>query len=260
MKAPKSFKLTLAYDGAAYSGWQLQKDRPTVQAALEAALGRIIGAPVRVTAAGRTDSGVHALGQVAGFRVETRMTPDQFKASLNALLAEDIRVKECREVDENFHARFQAERKCYRYHVWKGFPAPLFARRYVWAVKRLPDRKIMEEALARLCGEHDFAAFQSTGSEVSTTVRRMYRAELAEQGRLLTFSFEADGFLRHMVRALVGTLVSPDGSVNIETILGSKDRSKAGRTAPPQGLFLAWAAYPGQGRPASATGPFDKFE
>ncbi len=227
---------------------------------MEAALSRITDQPIRITAAGRTDAGVHALGQVAAFRARTGMNPEQVKASLNSLLAEDIQVVHCREVEDSFHPRFQAERKCYRYHVWHAARAPLFARRYVWAVKRLPDLETMKKALDLLEGRHDFAAFQSTGSEVETTVRNMYRTGVGVGGRLLTFSFEADGFLRHMVRALVGTLVSLDGSDIMKTILNSRDRSQAGRTAPPQGLFLAWVAYPGEERPGSAPGPFSQFE
>lgn len=260
MVRARSFRLTLAYDGAAYSGWQIQKNSPTVQAALEEALARIVNHPVRVSAAGRTDAGVHALGQVAAFQAQTRMEPDQIRASLTALLAEDIQVVGCREVEESFHPRFQALRKRYLYHVWHGFPAPLFARRHVWALKRIPDIETMEAALEVLVGEHDFASFQSTGSEVESTVRTMYRAGLEARGRLLTFSFEADGFLRHMVRALVGTLVGPDGSVMMKSILDSRDRARAGRTAPPQGLFLAWVAYPGEERPEAAPGPFSRFQ
>ena len=260
MVEARSFRLTLAYDGAAYSGWQIQKNGPTVQAAVEKALARIMDQPVRLNAAGRTDAGVHALGQVAAFTARTRMDPDQVRASLTSMLAEDIQIIGCQEVDGSFNPRFQALKKCYRYHVWRGARAPLFARRYVWAVKRLPEPETLERALAVLVGRHDFAAFQSTGSEVETTVREMYRAGAEARGRLLTFSFEADGFLRHMVRALVGTLVSPRGSVMMESILNSRDRSRAGQTAPPQGLFLAWVAYPGEERPESAPGPFSWFE
>lgn len=258
--ALRSFKLTLAYDGAAYGGWQIQKNSPTIQAAVEDALGRIIGRPVRVTAAGRTDAGVHALGQVAGFKGETRMTADEFQASLTALLPDDIQVVHCREVDDGFHAQYQAERKCYRYHIWHGARAPLFARRHIWAVRRIPDPDVLERGLRRLVGRHDFAAFRSTGSQAETSIRNMYRADVEIRGRLLTFSFEADGFLRHMVRALVGTLVAPEGPAMMDSIIKSRDRSQAGRTAPPQGLFLAWVAYPGQDGPKSAPGPFTGFE
>ncbi len=258
--ALRSFKLTLAYDGAAYSGWQIQKNSPTIQAELEQAISRITGQTVRVAAAGRTDAGVHALGQVAGFKADTDMAAERIKGALNAVLPEDIRIIDCREAERDFQARFQALRKCYRYHVWEGAAPPLFGRGHVWAVKRLPPRESMEAALKRLEGEHDFAAFQSTGSQVKTTVRQMFRAELEVRGKLHTFSFQADGFLRHMVRALVGTLVSHDGSANIGNIIKSRDRSLAGRTAPPQGLFLAWVTYPGQGEPHAAVGPFDRFD
>ena len=242
------------------AGGRFKKNRPTIQAELEQAIGRITGQSVRVQAAGRTDAGVHALGQVAGFKTASSIPVDQLRQALNAVLKDDIRVIGCQEVDRDFQARFQALRKCYRYHVWNGAVPPLFLRGYVWAVKRLPLRQSMEAALEQLLGRHDFAAFQSTGSQVKTTVRNMYRAGLEVRGALHTFSFEADGFLRHMVRALVGTLVSPDGSDKIESIIKSRDRSQAGRTAPPQGLFLAWVSYPGQGEPLSIPGPFDRFD
>ena len=161
------------------------------------------------------------------------------------------------QVGQDFHPRFQAQRKCYRYHLWSGRRPPLFARRYVWSLARRLDKERLKESLTTLVGKQDFASFQSAGSEVRTTVRTIHRAELVERGNLLTFIFEADGFLRHMVRALVGTLVGLPDPERMKAIITAASRSAAGMTAPARGLFLAWVLYPGQGRPVFAPDPFD---
>jgi len=256
----RTVRLTLAYDGTAYSGWQRQKDRPTLQRTLEEALLRLTGCQTRVIAAGRTDAGVHALGQVVGFKTDCRLDSPELGRALNALLPQEMRVLEARDVDQSFHARYGAESKCYRYHLWAGAEEPLFLRRYLWAVARDLDLELLRAGLGRLIGRRDFAAFRSTGSPVKDTVRHLSRAELKVSGRLLTFVFEADGFLRHMVRALVGTLVGQPRPEEVEAILASGDRGRAGRTAPARGLFLAWVSYPGLGRPVAAPGPFDPLE
>lgn len=253
----RTIRLVLAYEGTGYAGWQLQKDRPTVQGAVEAALARLTGEKIRVQAAGRTDSGVHALGQVAGFKTFARLSVREFKEALNSLLPEDIRVVQAAQARPDFHPRYQARRKCYRYHVWPGRRPPLFARRYVWALARRLDPARLQAAMTVLVGEKDFASFQSVGSEVRTTVRTIHRAEIQEQNGLLTFVFEADGFLRHMARALVGTLVGLPEPERLEAIIESRNRAEAGVTAPARGLFLAWVLYPEQERPVFAPGPFD---
>ncbi len=255
--AERTFKLTLAYEGAAYAGWQRQKNEPTVQQAVEDALSRLTDSPVRIVGAGRTDAGVHALGQVASFTTDSGLPANELERALTAMLPDDIRLLQLREVDKGFNARYDALGKCYRYHVWAGRRAPLFARRYVWAAGRELDENRLKAGLEIVTGEHDFAAFRSTGSDVKSTVRTMFRAELKRSGRLYTFEFEADGFLRHMVRALVGTLIDGRGPDEMERILSSGERSAAGRTAPAEGLFMAWVEYPGHGRPISAPGPFD---
>ncbi|MBW1712944.1 MAG: tRNA pseudouridine(38-40) synthase TruA [Deltaproteobacteria bacterium] len=197
---------------------------------------------------------------MAGFSTESRLNAQEFSQALNAILPQDIRAVETRQVEASFQARHQAELKRYCYHLWADLKPPLFFRRYLWGVGRSLDRAGLEAGLKILRGRHDFAAFKAAGSQVKGTVRTLHRAELEVRGRLYTFIFEADGFLRHMVRALVGTLVQLEDPEEMTEILASQNRARAGRTAPAQGLFLAWVRYPGQGRPAAAPGPFDLLE
>jgi len=258
--ARRTIRLTLAYEGSAYAGWQRQADSPTVQGAIEAALKRLTGQAVSLIGAGRTDAGVHALGQVAAFTTPAGLSDREFERALKAMLPKDIEVIEAREAAAGFHPRYQALSKTYRYHLWTKPRPPLFARRYLWAVGRELDAGRMAEGLKVIEGSHDFAAFMSAGSEVSDTRRKIMRAELETKGRLWTFIFEADGFLRHMVRALVGTLVGGSDPEQLARILASGQRSQAGRTAPAQGLFLVHVRYPGQEEPLNGPGPFDPLE
>lgn len=253
----RTYKLSLAYEGGAYHGWQRQAQDVTVQAEVEKVLARLTGREVRLTGAGRTDAGVHALGQVAGFSTDSKMEEAEFKRAMNALLPGDIRILEVRRVAEEFHARYDASSKQYRYHLWIGDEPPFFFRRWVWHLRRLPDEQLLKKSLALLCGRQDFAAFQSTGSETTTSTRNMSLAELETAGPLATFTFEANGFLRHMVRALVGTLIDHPDPKDIADILASKNRGRAGRTAPAQGLFMVQVRYPGQGEPIRAASPFE---
>jgi len=256
----RTIRLTLAYEGGQYSGWQRQKNQPTLQETLEQAVTRLTAAQTTVLAAGRTDAGVHALGQVASFTTDSRLTAEEFTQALNSLLPPDFRVLESREVKPDFHPRYQAEWKQYQYHLWAGKEPPLFMRRFVWPISRPLKNELLWDGLEALRGRHDFAAFQSTGSDVANTVRTMRRADLTISGSLHTFILEADGFLRHMVRAVVGTLVQLTGPGQMAEIIESRDRSQAGRTAPAKGLFLAWIKYPDQGEPVSAPGPFDPWD
>ena len=258
--ARRTIRLTVAYEGSAYAGWQRQADSPTVQGAIEAELERLTGQAVSLIGAGRTDSGVHALGQVAAFTTSAGLSDQEFERALRAMLPRDIEVIEAREAAADFHPRYQAVSKTYRYHLWTRPRPPLFARRYLWAVGREMDAGRMAEGLKVIEGSHDFAAFMSAGSEVSDTRRKIRRAELERRGRLWTLLFEADGFLRHMVRALVGTLVRGSDPEELARILASHDRSQAGQTAPAQGLFLVHVRYPDQEEPLSAPGPFDPLE
>lgn len=250
-----NLKLTLAYDGTDYVGWQRQATGRSIQGVLESALAEMEGAPVTVTGAGRTDAGVHALAQVASVHMARDIEPPVLVRALNAKLPADIRVLGADTVSSAFHARFSARSKLYRYCLSNGGVAAPFAARYAWHVAAPLDLDAMRAAGALLRGRHDFASFQSTGSSVRTSVRTLSSltverwpacgaAELTAGygATLIAVEVEADGFLRHMVRAIVGTLVEvgcgrrPAG--DIASILASGRRDRAGPTAPARGLFL----------------------
>lgn len=273
----RNFKLTLAYDGTDYFGWQAQgrSERPTVQETLEAAIAQVTGEKVRVHASGRTDTGVHALGQVASFQSATELTPHVLKKALNAVLPDDIAVLEFCEAEDNFHPRYGAKRKHYRYLLYNGPVRDVFMRRYAWHYKKgRLDADAMSRAAQPLVGTHDFTTFESSGAKRKTSVRTVFSLELrrgrageggakgeGERGKgdflfpqtasdpenWITLDIVADGFLYNMVRAIVGTLVEVGRGAQPETwpgeILGAADRRLAGPTAPPQGLFLVAVEY-----------------
>ena len=251
----RNLKLTLAYDGTDYVGWQRQASGRSIQGALETALAEMEGAPVTVVGAGRTDAGVHALAQVASVRMTRDIEPAVLARALNAKLPGDIRVLGADAVGRSFHARYSARSKMYRYRLSNGGVAAPFAVRYAWHVAAPLDLAAMRAAGEQLCGRHDFAAFQSTGSSVRTSVRTLssLTVERQPEWRLgpataggaassITIDVEADGFLRHMVRAIVGTLVEIGcgrrPAEDMAPILASKRRDRAGPTAPARGLFL----------------------
>jgi tRNA pseudouridine38-40 synthase len=258
----RTLKLTLAYDGTAYVGWQRQAAGTSIQGLLEAAIARIEGDAVTVTGAGRTDAGVHALGQVASVTVPSASSSiacDAYVRALNASLPEDVRVRAVEEAGDGFHARFSARAKTYRYRLTRGGVASPFESRYAWHVTHPLDVSAMRAALEACRGEHDFAAFQSTGTPVRDTVRTMLAARITEapaptlqvveqSAPLLILELTGTGFLRHMVRAIAGTLVEIGRGrwppSEMAAILASRDRARAGPTAPPQGLFLVSVDYP----------------
>jgi tRNA pseudouridine38-40 synthase len=247
------YRVTLAYDGTEFLGWQAQErpdgTRPrTVQGDLEAALFLLAGGrPVRVSGAGRTDAGVHALGQVASFELSRAITPDALQRSLNGMLKDDVRVVDAALAPPGFHARKSARGKLYRYEVDSGaFQLP--TRRRMAAHVRWPlDSPAVQDAAALFVGKHDFAAVASTGSSVKTTVRTVTRSEAVLHGSTLVYEVEADGFLRKMVRSLVGALLDVGrGTVSVQDLraaLASRDRRNWPRPAQARGLVLVRVDY-----------------
>jgi tRNA pseudouridine38-40 synthase len=248
----RTLKLTVAYDGTAYAGWQVQVDRATVQGTIEAAVAQITGHKTRIMASGRTDAGVHALGQVVVFRSETRLAPEVLRRAFNGILPDDIAVLEVADVAEGFHPTRHVVRKRYRYVIHNGPVRDVFQRRYCWhyTCGRL-DAEAMHRAAAALLGKHDFSSFETSGAEREHSVRTIsdIRVERGsgEDGDRVTVEVEADGFLYNMVRTIVGTLVDVGRGFRPEAWLGevlrAMDRRAAGKTAPPQGLFLVRVEY-----------------
>ena len=248
----RTIKLTLAYDGTAYVGWQRQATGVSVQGLLESALAPFEGGPVPVVGAGRTDAGVHALGQVASFALRHAIGPDALVRALNARLPADVRALGGEEAPPGFHARRDAVHKTYRYRLLNAPVADPLEARFAWHVPEPLDVAALIDALRRVEGTHDFAAFQASGSSARTSVRRVLRATAslapaAGGGEVVTMELTADGFLRHMVRNIVGTVVEVGrggrAPVSVEAVLAGRDRSAAGATAPPQGLCLVTVTY-----------------
>ena len=253
------FKITLAYDGTDYVGWQRQASGISIQGLLEAALREFGDSDVPVAGAGRTDAGVHALGQVASFALDRPIEAATLVRALNAKLPADVRVLSAEAVRAAFHARFDARAKTYRYRIAFGDVAMPFERRYVWHVPGALDLDAMAAAAQRFEGRHDFAAFQGTGSDAATTEREIFssRVRVAQGfmgleppdrcGGSLCYEVTGSGFLRHMVRSIAGSLVEVGTGRRdpawIDDVLASRDRRLAGRTAPACGLFLTNVRY-----------------
>lgn len=255
---PRTLKLTIAYDGTEFAGWQRQARERTVQAVLEDTLAPFEQTAVTVTGAGRTDAGVHAAGQVASVSLRRAIGCDALRRALNATLPGDVRVLAVEEVAPTFSARHDARVKTYHYSIWNGVAVPPPLRRYTWHVPQPLDVAAMNEAAAIIVGSHDFAAFQATGSDAKSTVRRILLSTVREidvthlvrgpaDDRLLRYEVTGTGFLRHMVRNVVGTLAdvgrrrTPPG--RLTSIVASRDRGQAGDTAPAQGLVLWQVEY-----------------
>jgi tRNA pseudouridine38-40 synthase len=273
-----SFKVVLAYDGTEFVGWQRQASGESIQGVLEEALRSFDDRDVTVIGAGRTDAGVHALGQVAAFSLRNTIDAETLARALNAKLPDTIRVLSACEVAETFNPRYDARAKTYRYLIWNGPALSPFERRYAWHVPVALDAGAMDAAARRLEGRHDFAAFQAAGSDVETTVRtmassRVLSAKLSTTedtedtgeksssrrsfdlgvpralrgGELISYEVTGDGFLRHMVRAVVGTLVEIGRGRRpvewIDEVIASRDRTAAGPTVPATGLFLVGVDY-----------------
>ena len=248
MQELRNIKLVIAYDGTNYHGWQVQPNKRTIQGTIEAQLKKIIAEEVRIIGSGRTDAGVHALNQVANFKTHSDLSPDIIRKALNSLLPEDIYIKEAEYVPLNFHARYMAKAKIYEYRILNREEPDIFNRRYHWHVIPPLDIDKMKEALSMLIGTHDFSSFMSSKSSVKDPVRTIMRAELIEEkNKFLKIIIEANGFLKHMVRNIVGTLVQLGyGKISLDKfkyIIEAKDRREAGKKAPARGLFLVEVKY-----------------
>jgi len=256
------FRLTIAYDGTAYEGWQVQKIGLGVQQKVEEALSRLYPSQPRVHSSSRTDTGVHALGMVAHFevpRAECTMTARKLVLAVNAWLPEDVRVLSAVEAKSEFHARFDATGKQYRYFIWNHPSMNPLVRQSAWHVPRPLDLAAMRTAARLFIGQHDFQSFAANpGYTKATTVRTLTRCDLKRSGQMLTVTIEGDGFLYKMCRGIVGTLVQvglgkfPPGEVS--TMLVQRDRQVAGMTAPAHGLVL-WKVFYGKKKPAPAKTP-----
>jgi tRNA pseudouridine38-40 synthase len=245
----RTLKLTIQYDGTNYVGWQRQASGVSIQGLIEDALAPIEGRPVTIHGAGRTDAGVHALAQVASVSLASSLDEGTLGRALNAVLPADVRIIGVEGVPDSFHARFSATGKTYEYRIFNGPVVSPFLFRYVWHVAQPLDVDAMRASSQPLVGRHDFAAFQAAGSDVLSTERTIESIAWDAGGvdRPLVIRVSGDGFLRHMVRNIVGTLVEVgtgrwDGRRPLET-LESRSRPKAGRTAPAQGLFLVSVRY-----------------
>jgi tRNA pseudouridine38-40 synthase len=241
------FKLVIEYDGTDYHGWQMQPNGRSVQAALQDAIKRMTGESTSVMAAGRTDAGVHARAQVISFALQRTIPAATLARGLNALTPPDIAVQSAEPVPDDFHPRRSATSRVYVYRIWNAAWRSPFWRRYAWHVRsRLQDER-MRTAATLLLGEHDFSTFQAAGCQAKQPVRRVLRSELERRDELLTYTIEANGFLRHMVRNIVGTLVEVGTgdrqADDLPALLAARDRTQAGPTAPACGLCLAQVNY-----------------
>ncbi len=243
----RNMKLVVAYVGTRYAGWQLQPGRPTIQGVLEERLGRMLQEPVRLAGAGRTDAGVHARGQVASFRTDSRIPLQGLVRGLNARLPIDIVVRRADEVTESFHARADARGKEYRYSIERAESVSPFDAPYVAPVRGPLDLDAMREAARHLLGDHDFTSFCPAASPIEDKVRTVAVSELREDGTRLEYRVIGEGFLRHMVRTLVGTLILVGrGRIDagsIPHIIRERDRRRAGPVAPARGLTLEQVFY-----------------
>lgn len=244
----RNIRLKITYEGTRYQGWQKQETSDnTIQGKFETLLSRMCGEEITIQGSGRTDAGVHALGQIANFHTHSTMTTEEMLIYMNQYLPEDIAVVEVSEVPERFHSRLNAKRKRYTYRVWNSSIPNVFYRKYAHMVPEQLDLEAMRKATFHLLGEHDFKSFTSTKKGKKSTVRRIDRITIEKEEDLLTFTFEGNGFLYHMIRILVGTLLEVGmgerKAEGIPEILQAKNRELAGKLVPGKGLILEEVYY-----------------
>jgi tRNA pseudouridine38-40 synthase len=244
---PKNLRVTLSYDGTDFSGWQIQATGRTVQGCVEQALAELHGKHIRVHAAGRTDSGVHARKQVISFPIETTIPIQSFTRALNSRLPRDVRAIHCDVVPDDFHARYSARRREYKYYIEPAEFSDPFTRRFAFTIKDCPATSTLDSCAAILVGTHDFTTFSAVGDQSESKVRAVHSASFYNEGRFVVFRIVGNAFLWKMVRSLVGTILeccrTADPIREFTDRLIDKERERAGTTAPAKGLFLAKVYY-----------------
>lgn len=240
-------KLTIEYDGTRYAGWQRQPDQPTVQEALESSIAQIAQTPTSVVGAGRTDAGVHALGQVASFRTDRQLSEQEWLRGLNGLLPHDIGVRAIQFMTDDFHARYSARGKLYEYRLLNRLERSALDRDRAWHIHKRLDLATMRDAACALIGRHDFSSFQGSPTDNENPICDLQRLDLSREQDFIRLHIYADRFLKQMVRAIVGTLVEigqgKRSSGSVKDILHARNRPAAGKTAPPHGLYLVRVDY-----------------
>jgi len=240
-------KLIIEYDGTNYHGWQSQINARTVQDVVQEAIRKLTGEQCNLIGSSRTDVGVHALGQVANFYTSSTIPPERFSYALNSILPDDIVIKQSEEVDTDFHSRYCAKGKKYRYLIYNCPQPSALMRNRAYHVPYELDLQLMHQAAVHFLGKHDFSSFRASGSSVKTSERTIFHVSLKKDENLISFEIAGDGFLYNMVRIIAGTLVDVGrGRIaphDIPSIINSRNRDKAGKTAPPQGLYLVEVYY-----------------
>ena len=243
----RNIKLTIEYDGKDFNGWQKQPTKLNIQGEIERAIEQITGEKVDLIASGRTDAGVHSLGQIANFKTESKLQIEKFPVALNSKLKKSIRIQNAEEVEENFHSRYSCKQKTYRYIINNSKEGSAIYRNLEYHMPIKLDVKSMEKAIKYFEGEHDFKGFKASGTSSKNSVRKIYKAEIKKDGDRILIELTGSGFLYNMVRIIAGTIVEVGlGKIkpeDIPNIIESKDRTKAGKTLPPYALYLVKVEY-----------------